>query len=65
MNVIDINGNTPLHLAMGKSLEMDMDDMVSVLKDSLFFFTREFLLGGSGGVVNSLDFCPASLKFLG
>ena len=23
------------------------------------------LLGGSGGVVNSLDFCPASLKSLG
>ena len=25
----------------------------------------EVLLGGSGGVVNSLDFCPASLKSLG
>ena len=25
----------------------------------------ELLLGGSGGVVNSLDFCPASLKSLG
>ena len=24
-----------------------------------------FLLGDSGGVVNSLDFCPASLKSLG
>ena len=24
-----------------------------------------FLLGDSGGVVNSLDFCPASLKALG
>ena len=23
------------------------------------------VLGGSGGVVNSLDFCPASLKSLG
>ena len=23
------------------------------------------LLGGSGGIVNSLDFCPASLKSLG
>ena len=23
------------------------------------------LLGGSGGVINSLDFCPASLKSLG
>ena len=53
MNVIDINGNTPLHLAMGKSVDMDMDDMVSVLTVSLFFFTRECLLGGSDGVVNS------------
>ena len=25
----------------------------------------EILLRGSGGVVNSLDFCPASLKSLG
>ena len=24
-----------------------------------------FVVGGSGGVVNSLDFCPASLKSLG
>ena len=23
-----------------------------------------YILGGSGGVVNSLDFCPASLKSL-
>ena len=29
-----------------------------------FFFNRA-LLGGSGGVVNSLDFCPASRKSLG
>ena len=26
---------------------------------------HSFVLGGSGGVVNSLDFCPASLKSLG
>ena len=26
---------------------------------------RTCILGGSGGVVNSLDFCPASLKSLG
>ena len=30
-----------------------------------FFFFNRALLGGSGGVVNSLDFCPASLKSLG
>ena len=29
------------------------------------FISALRLLGGSGGVVNSLDFCPASLKSLG
>ena len=31
----------------------------------LLFYDGITLLGGSGGVVNSLDFCPASLKSLG
>ena len=30
-----------------------------------FYCHNESLLGSSGGVVNSLDFCPASLKSLG
>ena len=32
---------------------------------TFFVVTLELLLGDSGGVVNSLDFCPASLKSLG
>ena len=31
----------------------------------LFNNNGDFLLGDSGGVVNSLEFCPASLKSLG
>ena len=32
---------------------------------ALTHWTSCLVLGGSGGVVNSLDFCPASLKSLG
>ena len=33
--------------------------------DTYYSLNCDPLLGGSGGVVNSLDFCPASLKSLG
>ena len=32
---------------------------------NMFMHVEPSLLGDSGGVVNSLDFCPASLKSLG
>ena len=34
-------------------------------RNSLPWVKQACLLGDSGGVVNSLDFCPASLKSLG
>lgn len=37
MNVTDVNGHSPLHLAMGKSLERDRDDEVRIFFVSLFF----------------------------
>ena len=30
-----------------------------------YYFWQYVILGGSGGIINSLDFCPASLTSLG
>ena len=40
-------------------------ETTSTLDKTTMHAARVSLLGGSGGVVNALDLCPASLKSLG
>ena len=42
----------------------ERESCVSLMENRLCTFVMFHVSGGSGGVVNSLDFCPASLKSL-
>ena len=46
-------------------LDMFQTGVTPILRKWQWFIKTSHLLGDSGGVVNSLDFCPASLKSLG
>ena len=60
----------PVHLICGESccgLRVPVESCIimSVYSEGRGSVSSLVLLGDSGGVVNSLDFCPASLKSLG